>query len=75
METYNSICELIIFDSEKDIKLSECAGLTYPLRPNPGAIPIGRFASNPMRKLLRAAIAAVEVIRSWRTSATQARYV
>jgi len=51
------------------------AGLTYPLRPNPGANPTGRFANKPMRKLHRAEMAAVEVMRSWRTSSTQARYV
>ena len=49
------------------------ARLTYPLRPNPGANPTGRFANNPMRKLHRAEMAAVEVMRSWRTSVTQAR--
>ena len=68
------------FDSKKIIRLSEGpnarnAKLTYPLRPSPGAIPTGRFANRPMRKLHRADMAAVEVMRSWRTSATQARYV
>lgn len=51
------------------------SNLTYPLSPSPGAIPTGRFANKPMRKLHKADMAAVEVMRSWRTSFTQARYV
>jgi hypothetical protein len=38
-------------------------------------MPIGRFAHKPMRELASAQTAAVLVIRSRRTSATQARYV
>jgi hypothetical protein len=38
-------------------------------------MPIGRFASKPMKKLPRADTEAVVVIRSRRTLATQARYV
>lgn len=48
---------------------------TYAFNPRPGAIPTGRFASNPMRKLEIAEMAAVAVMRSLRTSFTQARYV
>ena len=48
---------------------------TYAFNPRPGAKPTGRFASNPMRKLESAEIAAVVVMRSLRTSSTQARYV
>ena len=48
---------------------------TYAFSPRPGAIPTGRFASNPIRKLEIAEMAAVEVMRSLRTSFTQARYV
>jgi hypothetical protein len=48
---------------------------TYAFNPRPGAIPTGRFASNPMRKLESAEIAAVVVMRSLWTSSTQARYV
>jgi hypothetical protein len=48
---------------------------TYAFSPRPGAIPTGRFASNPMRKLASAEIAAVVVISSLRISFTQARYV
>ena len=61
------------FSIRKKVRYLMWAWLTYPLRPNPGANPTGRFANKPMRKLHRADIAAVEVIRSWRTSATQAR--
>ena len=48
---------------------------TYAFSPRPGAIPTGRFASNPMRKLESAEIAAVVVISSVRISFTHARYV
>ena len=48
---------------------------TYAFSPRPGAIPTGRFASNPIRKLEIAEMAAVAVMRSLRTSFTQARYV
>jgi hypothetical protein len=47
--------------------------LTYALRPSPGARPTGMLAKRPMRKDDRAEIAAVEVMRSWRTSLTQMR--
>lgn len=49
-------------------------GRTYAFNPNPGAIPTGKLAQRPMRKEHNAAIAAVVVIRSRRTSSTQARY-
>lgn len=35
---------------------------------------MGRFANRPMRVVDNAEIAAVEVIKSWRTSATQRLY-
>jgi len=48
-------------------------GRTYALRPSPGASPTGKFAKRPMRKLERAAMAAVVVMRFCRTSLTQVR--
>jgi hypothetical protein len=49
-------------------------GRTYALRPSPGASPTGKFAKSPMRKLERAAMAAVVVMRFCRTSLMQERY-
>lgn len=48
-------------------------GHTYALRPKPGAMPTGKLANKPMRPEARADMAAVVVIRSTRTSLTQAR--
>ena len=48
-------------------------GRTYALRPNPGASPTGKFAKSPMRKLERAAMAAVVVMRFCRISLTHVR--
>lgn len=47
--------------------------LTYALSPRPGARPTGMLASTPIRNEESAAIAAVAVIKSWRTSAKQVR--
>jgi hypothetical protein len=44
--------------------------LTYAFKPRPGARPMGRFANKPISVVDSAEMAAVEVIRSWRTSAT-----
>lgn len=54
-------------------RISE-TGRTYAFNPRPGAIPTGKLAQRPMRKEHSAATAAVVVIRSRRTSSTQARY-
>jgi len=52
-----------------------CIGYsTYAFKPRPGASPTGKLAKSPIRKEDKADIAAVVVIKSRWTSATQERY-